>query len=67
MEVYPTGSIHVVELESMYIHSLSGSFSSRILDLHTIGGTFSQIVPTGSPFCYCSGIYMNDHMFVFCV
>ena len=66
-EVYPAGNKHAVELERMYIRSLAGSFSSRLLDFRTIGGTFNQIVPTGSPFRYCSGIDMNDHMFVFCV
>ncbi len=45
--MYPTGSVHVEELENMYILSLSGSFSSRLLDLRTIGGTLSQIVPGG--------------------
>jgi hypothetical protein len=32
-EVYPAGSIHTVELENLYIRSLAGSFSSRLLDL----------------------------------
>jgi hypothetical protein len=32
-EVYPAGSIHAVELESMYIRSLAGFFSSKLLDL----------------------------------
>ncbi len=44
-EVYPAGSIHAVELESMYTRSLAGSFSSRLLDLCGIGGTLSQIAP----------------------
>jgi hypothetical protein len=44
-EAYPAGSVHTVDLESMYIRRLAGSFSSRLLDLHTIGGTLSQIVP----------------------
>jgi hypothetical protein len=43
--MYPAGSVHAEELESMYIRSLSGSFSSRLLDLRAIGGTLSQIVP----------------------
>ena len=30
-EVYPDGGIQAVELESMYIRSLLGSFSSRLL------------------------------------
>ncbi len=47
VDMYPVGSVHTEDLESMYIHSLSGSFSSRLLDLHTIGGTLSQIVPGG--------------------
>ena len=47
-EVYPPGRIHVEELESMYIRSLAGSFSSRLLDLCAIGGTLSQIVPGGA-------------------
>ena len=38
-DMYPAGSVHAEELESMYIRSLSGSFSSRLLDLRTIGGT----------------------------
>ena len=32
----------------MCIHSLSGSFRSRLLDLRAIGGTLSQIVPGGA-------------------
>ncbi len=32
----------------MYIRSLAGSFSSRLLDLRPIGGTLSQIVPGGA-------------------
>ncbi len=32
----------------MYIHSLAGSFSSRLLDFCAIGGTLSQIVPRGA-------------------
>ncbi len=39
-DMYPAGSVHGEELESMYILSLAGSFSSRLLDLRTIGGTF---------------------------
>jgi hypothetical protein len=30
-DMYPAGSVHAEELESMYIRSLSGSFSSRLL------------------------------------
>ena len=48
VDMYPDGSVHVEELQSMYIHSLSGSFRSRLLDLRTIGGTFSKIVPGGA-------------------
>ncbi len=44
----PVGSVLAEDLESMYIQSLSDSFSSRLLDLHTIGGTLSQIVPGGA-------------------
>ncbi len=47
-DMYPAGSVHVEELESMYMHSLAGSFSSRLLDLRAIGGTLSQIVPGGA-------------------
>ena len=32
----------------MYIRSLAGSFSSRLLDLRAIGGTLRQIVPGGA-------------------
>ncbi len=35
--MYPAGSVLAEELESMYIRSLAGSFSSRLLDLRTIG------------------------------
>jgi hypothetical protein len=45
--MYPAGSVHAEELESMYIRSLVGSFSSRLLDLGAIGGTLGQIVPGG--------------------
>jgi hypothetical protein len=45
-EVYPPGRIHVEELESMYIRSLAGSFSSRLLDLRVITGTLT--VPGGA-------------------
>jgi hypothetical protein len=44
-EVYPAGTVHAMELESMYIRSLAGSFSSRLLELRAIGGTLSQIIP----------------------
>jgi hypothetical protein len=47
-EVYPVGSVHVVDLESMYIHILVGPFSSRLLDLHVIGDTLSQVVSGGA-------------------
>jgi hypothetical protein len=47
-DMYPTGSVHAEELESMYILSLAGSFSSRLLDLRSIGGTLRQIVPDGA-------------------
>ncbi len=47
-DMYPAGSVHAEELESMYIHSLAGSFSSRLLDLRAIGGTLTQIVPPGA-------------------
>ncbi len=47
-DMYPAGSVHAEELESMYIHGLTGSFSSRLLDLRAIGGTLSQIVPGGA-------------------
>jgi hypothetical protein len=47
-DMYPVGSVHAEELEIMYIRSLAGSFSSRLLDLRTIGGTLSQIVPGGA-------------------
>jgi hypothetical protein len=43
-EVYPDGSIQAVELESMYIHSLLGSFSSRLLDLRSISETLIQVM-----------------------
>ncbi len=46
--MYPAGSVLAEELESMYIRSLVGSFSSRLLDLRAIGGTLSQIVPGGA-------------------
>ena len=36
-DMYPAGSVQAEELESMYIRSLAGSFSSRLLDLRTIG------------------------------
>jgi hypothetical protein len=42
-DIYPTGSVHTEDLESMYIRRFSGSFSSRLLDLRVIGGTLSQI------------------------
>ena len=45
-EVYPAGSIHAEKLESMYIRSLAGSFSSRLLDLRAIAGTLT--VPGGA-------------------
>jgi hypothetical protein len=32
-DMYPAGSVHAEELESMYIRILAGSFSSRLLDL----------------------------------
>ena len=41
-EVYPAGTVHAMELESMYIRSLAGSFSSRLLELRAIGGTLIQ-------------------------
>ena len=44
-EVYPAGTVHAMELESMYIRSLAGSFSSRLLELSVIGGTLIQIIP----------------------
>jgi hypothetical protein len=47
-DLYPTGSVHAEELENMYILNLSGSLSSRLLHLLTIGGTLSQIVPGGA-------------------
>ena len=47
-EVYPDGSIQAVELESMYIRSLLGSFSSRLLDLRAISETLSQVMPGGA-------------------
>jgi hypothetical protein len=47
-DMYPAGIVHAEELESKYIHSLAGSFSSRLLDLCTIGGTLNQIVPGGA-------------------
>jgi len=47
-DMYPAGSVHAEELESLYIRSLAGSFSSRLLDLRAIGGTLSQIVPPGA-------------------
>ncbi len=46
--MYPAGSVHAEELESMYIRSLVGSFSCRLLDLRAIGGNLSQIVPRGA-------------------
>ncbi len=47
-DMYPAGSVLAEELESIYIRSLAGSFSSRLLDLRAIGGTLSQIVPDGA-------------------
>ncbi len=47
-DMYPAGSVHPEELESMYIRRLAGSFSCRLLDLRAIGGTLSQIVPRGA-------------------
>jgi hypothetical protein len=47
-EVYPDGSIQVVELESMYIHSLLGSFSPRLLDLSVISETLIQVMSGGA-------------------
>jgi hypothetical protein len=44
-DMYPAGSVHAEELESLYIRSLAGSLSSRLL---AIGGTLSQIVPGGA-------------------
>jgi hypothetical protein len=41
-EVYPAGSVHAEELENIYVRSLLGSFSSRLLDLRSIGNTLSQ-------------------------
>jgi hypothetical protein len=38
-DMYPAGSVHAEELECMYIRSLAGSFSCRLLDLRAIGGT----------------------------
>jgi hypothetical protein len=32
-DMYPAGSVHAEELESLYIRSLAGSLSSRLLDL----------------------------------
>ncbi len=48
VDMYPAGSVQAEELESMYIRSLAGSFSSRLLDLRAIGGTLSQIVRGGA-------------------
>ncbi len=36
VDMYPAGSVHAEELESMYIRILSGSFRSRLLDLCVI-------------------------------
>jgi len=52
-DMYPAGSVHAEELESTYIRSLAGSFSSRLLDFHVQSGlkfprTLSQIVPGGA-------------------
>ena len=47
-EVYPAGSVHAEEPESMYIRSLAGSFSSGLLDLRVIAGTLNQTVPGGA-------------------
>jgi hypothetical protein len=47
-DLYPAGSLHVEDLESMHIHRLSGSLSSRLFDLRVIGGTLRQIVPGGA-------------------
>ncbi len=47
-DMYPAGSVHAEDLEIMYIRSLAGSFSSRLLVLRAIGGTLSQIVPGGA-------------------
>jgi hypothetical protein len=47
-EVYPDGTIHAEQLESIYIRSLLGSFSSRLLDLRAISGTLSQVMLTGA-------------------
>ena len=44
-EVYPAGSVHAEELENIYVRSLLGSFSSRLLDLRSIGNTLSQVMP----------------------
>ncbi len=59
-DVYPAGSIHAVVLESMYIRSLTGSFSSRLLDLRAIGGTSSQIAPAGARDTASDGKLDND-------
>jgi hypothetical protein len=47
-EVYPVGSIQAVDLESMYTHSILGSFNFRLLDLHSIWDTLSQIMSGGA-------------------
>jgi hypothetical protein len=47
-DLYPAGSLHVEDLESMHIRRLSGSLSSRLFDLRVIGGTLRQIVPEGA-------------------
>ena len=44
-EVYPAGSVQAEELENRYVRSLLGSFSSRLLDLRSIGNTLSQVMP----------------------
>ncbi len=47
-DMYPAGSVHAEEVEGLYIRSFAGSFSSRLLDFRTIGGTLSQIVSGGA-------------------
>ena len=49
VEVYAVGSIHEVELENMYIHNLTGSFESKLLDLrrfqkHVVKSDNEQII-----------------------
>jgi hypothetical protein len=43
-DMYPAGSVHAEEFESLYIRSRAGSLSSRLLDLRAIGGTLSPIL-----------------------